>query len=76
MRAQQCVGDHPDQREDDKGEALNHEVQADVFQAVADLFAGQVDPVQEEHQEHADVDHHFRVHAAASAAERREDVGE
>jgi len=75
MGAQQLVGDHPDQREDDKGEALHHDVQADVFQAVADLFAGQVDPMQEKHQKHTDIDYPFRVHCTACAAEMREHIG-
>ena len=74
MAAQQQVGPQPYQREDDKGEALHHQVQAQVFQAVADLLAGQVDPMQEEHQEHADVDDPFCVHGAAGAAERGEQV--
>lgn len=76
MGAQQLVGDDPDQRENDEGEALNHEVQADVFKAVADLLAGQVDPVQEKHQEHTDVDYPLSVHPASGTAEMRKHIGQ
>ena len=65
MAAEQFVGDQPDQREHNKREALHHHMQADVLEAVADLLAGQVDPVQEKHQKHTDVDHPFSVHGAA-----------
>ncbi|VVN62955.1 hypothetical protein PS685_04187 [Pseudomonas fluorescens] len=76
MGAQQLVGDHPDQREDDKGKALHHNVQANVFQTVTDLLTGQVHPVQEKHQKHSDIDHPFRVHCTASATEMRKHIGQ
>ncbi|MNG08805.1 hypothetical protein D3C84_921890 [compost metagenome] len=49
-------------------------MQADVLQTVADLFAGQVDPVQEEHHEDADVDHPFSMHGAARGAKGWKEV--
>lgn len=76
MGAQHFVGDHPDQREDDKGKALHHAVQADVFQPLTDLLAGQVDPVKEKNQKHTDIDYPFSVHTPACAAETREHIGQ
>uniref|UniRef100_A0A1I7Y3K1 Clade I nitrous oxide reductase n=1 Tax=Steinernema glaseri TaxID=37863 RepID=A0A1I7Y3K1_9BILA len=59
-----------------RGDGRGQGAQAPVLQAMADLFAGQVDAVQEEHHEHADVDHVFGVHRAAAGTEVREQPGE
>lgn len=73
---QQPVTGQPDQREDQEGEGLDHHVQAPVFQALGNLFAGQVDTVQEEHDEHAGIDQIFSVQRAALTAEVREEIRE
>jgi len=74
MAAQQPVAQQPDQRKHAKGEALHHQVQPRVFQAVANLLAGQVDPMQEKHHEDADIDDPLGVHGAAAGAKGRKEV--
>jgi hypothetical protein len=53
---------------------LHHDVQFPVFQALADLFARQVDAVQEEHHENADIDDDLGVHGAALGTKLREEI--
>ncbi|MNC64651.1 hypothetical protein D3C75_1148740 [compost metagenome] len=68
MTAKQLVRQPPEQGEDHEGKTLHHQMQAAILQAAANLLAGQVDTVQEEHQEHTDIDHILGVHRPATAA--------
>lgn len=69
VAAQQPFADQPNQRKHPKGKTLHRQVQPRVPQAVADLFAGQVDAMEEKHHEDADVHDPFRMHCATRGAE-------
>ncbi|MNZ39339.1 hypothetical protein D3C78_568300 [compost metagenome] len=76
MTAKQLVRQPPEQGEDHEGKTLHHQMQAAILQAAANLLAGQVDTVQEEHQEHPAIDQVFGMHCPAAAANIGEQPGQ